>query len=117
MNKIKAEIERRKILNLIRPSNLHSGALKFYSNETKEHKYKKFLVFTKLQENGYEVFSEVIFKSGKRCDVLGIKEGKAIGIEILESETEEMYEEKIKNYPEIIEWKKVKDLKDIENLI
>ena len=113
MNNRKTEIERREILDLMRPFNRKQGCLKFYANETRDHKYKKFLLFIKLQEEGYEVYSEVIFNSGKRCDILGIKDGVGYGFEVLSSETIAMVYKKLVNYPEIISWSIIAKEKDI----
>ena len=112
MNKRKEEIEKRKILNLMRVSNRKKNCLVFYPNETRNHKTKKFLVFTKLQELGFEVYSECIFKNGKRADVLAIKDGQGYGFEVLESETIEECEKKLADYPNIIEWRLIRTFKD-----
>ena len=115
-NKIKNELAKRKIINLIRQSNRKRNCLIFHSNETYSHKRLKFETFIELQKLGYEIYTEAIFLSGKRCDILGIKEGYAIGIEILSSETDEMLSKKLLNYPKEINWYSIRTLKDLKNL-
>lgn len=116
MNKLKIEVENRKLRNLIRPSNRKTGCLKFYANEGTNHKYHKFLVFNLLLENGWEVYSEAIFKSGSRCDILGIKEGQGIIVEILSTEEVKECQEKIKMYPKDLRVYMVKELSDITKI-
>ena len=114
MNKRKEELARRKIINLIRPSNRKANCLVFYKNETYEHKKLKFEVFVQLQELGYEViYSECIFLNGKRADLVAIKGGRGIGIEVLSSETKQECSVKLKKYPKEIDWFMVKDKLDI----
>lgn len=51
-----------------------------------------------LKECGHEFITEAIFKNGARCDILDLTEGTIY--EILNTETEEEFKEKIKNYPQ-----------------
>ena len=90
-----------KNLQLIRMSNRFGSqrnVLRWSNGETKEHILKKLEICIELKEWGHEFITEAIFKEGARCDVLDLTEGTVY--EILCSETEEKYEEKIQNYPE-----------------
>lgn len=116
MNSKRISAERRKILNLIRISNRKKDVLKFYANETKLHKKLKFELFCRLQESGHELYTEVIFNNGRRCDLLALKEGIATGYEILSTETELECQEKIKSYPQEINWVIIKNLNDIDKI-
>lgn len=91
----------RQNLNLVRMSNRigsQTNTLRWSATETKEHVLKKLEVCMELKEWGHEFLTEAIFKDGARCDVLDLTEGTIY--EILCSETEERFEEKIKNYSE-----------------
>ena len=116
MNKRKQEYERRRILNTMRPLNRHPNRLQFYKNESDNHAHKKYKLFRILQKEGFEIYSEVIFKSGKRADLVAIKDGLGYGFEVLESETIKKCEKKIKDYPKIIEWHIISSYEDIKNL-
>ena len=117
MSKLKQDIERRKIVNLLRPSNRHANCFRFSKNERTEHIKKKFQVYLRLIKEDYEVYTECIFtRSGKRADIVAIKEGYGVGIEILESETFKECIEKLKDYPKQIDWRMVKSYEDIKNL-
>jgi len=117
MNKLRQKIETRKIINLILPLTRKSNCLKFYSNETYNHKRKKFELFVRLQKEGYNpIFSECIFFNGKRADLLAIKEGRGKGFEILESETDKQLAKKLLGYPKLVEWYRVKTLVDVQKI-
>ena len=116
MNKRKQEIERRKIVNLIRASNRHRDCLKCTRNESEAHIRKKFEVYLKLLKDGWEVYSEAIFKSGKRADIIAIREGEGICVEVLESEKYSDCLEKLKNYPKQLRCMMVKTLADVERM-
>lgn len=116
-SKRKQEIERRKIVNLIRPSNRKRDCLKFYSGESIKHKLLKFSLFYELQELGFELYTECILLNGKRADMIAIREGKGYGFEFLVSETIEECKEKIKSYPNVLEWHIIKDFNEIDEII
>ncbi|MDP2907298.1 MAG: hypothetical protein Q8O03_05135 [Nanoarchaeota archaeon] len=93
-----------KNLQFVRMSNRFGSqrnVLRWSSSETKEHVLKKLEICMELKEWGHEFITEAIFNDGARCDVLDLTEGTIY--EILCSETEEMCEEKIQNYPEEFE--------------
>jgi len=116
MNKKKAEYEKRKVLRLMQEVNRHRNCLRFYKNESDNHAKKKFLLFRELQKDGFEIYTEVKFKNGKRADLVAIdKLGKAYGFEILESETIKQCERKLKSYPKLIEWHIIGNFDDIKN--
>ena len=50
--------------------------------------------------------TEAIFTNGKRCDIIDLTEGTIY--EILNSEDEKKFNEKVKNYPKELEIVKVK---------
>ena len=89
-----------KNLQLIRMSNRFGSqrnVLRWSNGETKEHILKKLEICIELKEWGHEFITEAIFKEGARCDVLDLTEGTIY--EILCTETEEKFEQKIQNYP------------------
>jgi len=91
----------RQNLNRVRMSNRIGGqtnTLRWSAGETKEHILKKLEICMELKEWKHEFLTEAIFKNGTRADILDLTEGTIY--EILCSETEEKYEQKIKNYPQ-----------------
>jgi hypothetical protein len=119
MNKQKQEMEKRRVLNQIRHTSLSgnkSNTFNSYMSETESHIRKKFEVWLKLRKAGYQVWTEVIFNGGIRMDVLAFKDGIFTNYEILENETIEKFNEKIKNYPPEITVIPIKSNKEIENL-
>ena len=104
MNKVKQEIEIRKVLNQIRHTS-RSGSKKnyfyAYASETEDHITKKFKLWLKLRKSGYDCLCEPIFNSGIRMDVLAWKNGIFTNYEILESERIKELKEKTKKYPNI----------------
>jgi hypothetical protein len=116
MNRRKIEEERRKIINLIRPSNRKRNCLVFYANETEGHAMKKFLAFRMLQKKEYEIYTECIFITGQRADLLAIKNGRAYVLEILESETIEKCMKKLESYPLFTGTFMVREINDINEI-
>lgn len=54
----------------------------------------------KLSSQNYEVYTEVEFVHGGRADIFVVdKNGDGLIIEVLHTESEERYEEKLKLYP------------------
>ena len=117
MNKIKIEIEKRKVLNKLNHNSLSGnkeGSFNIYASETEDHIRKKFRCWLLLRKNGYYVWTEAIFKNTlARPDLLTFKNGIWKIIEVLQTETEKELIEKIKKYPEGIEIIKIKDYSDI----
>jgi hypothetical protein len=94
-------------LNLqhIRISNRKLNCLRWGSNETKGHILKKLEVCIELKEIEHEFITEAIFVNGGRADVIDLTEG--VVYEVLVSEKEENFNEKIKKYPEEFEVVKI----------
>jgi len=90
-----------KNLQLIRMSNRFGSqrnVLRWSNGETKEHILKKLEICIELKEWEHEFITEAIFNNGTRCDILDLTEGTVY--EILCSETEEEFRQKIQSYPE-----------------
>lgn len=92
----------------MRPSNRREGYLKVHSQNTLVHERVKFEIMYKLKKQGFEVWSEAIFVNGCRGDIVAIKEGTGWIIEVLNSETDAMFELKKDKYPEDFELVKIK---------
>ena len=92
-------------LNTIRFSNRsgsHVGCFRYWKGNTPEHEFTKFLVYSILVEEGYEVIVEPIFEgTNRRADLIDLSRG--IIFEVLGSETLEEAKEKVKNYPPCFE--------------
>ncbi len=86
-------------LQLIRISNRKLNCLRWHNNETQEHIIKKLDICRWLKEINHDFITEAIFLNGARADIVDLAD--SIIYEILISEKEENFEEKIKNYPEI----------------
>jgi hypothetical protein len=93
-------------LQTIRISNRKLNCLRWGSNETKEHILKKLDICIELKEINHNFITEAIFINGSRADVIDLTEG--IIYEILVSEREENFKEKIKKYPRIFTIIKIK---------
>ena len=119
MNKQKQMIEKRRILNQIRHSCLSGNRMNcftFYNSEKEDHIKKKWEVFFKLRQANYDCWTEVIFNSGIRMDILAYKDGIFTCYEILSTESKEKFLSKVKNYPSEINIIPIKNKKDINNL-
>lgn len=86
-------------LQLIRVSNRKLNCLRWHNNETKEHILKKLDICRWLKEINHDFITEAIFLNGTRADVVDLTD--SIVYEILVSEDESKFEEKIERYPEI----------------
>lgn len=85
------------------------GSIKIFPNNTTEHELIKFQVGLKLKKLGGELYSEVDFVTGGRADLVYIDlNSNGYIIEILNSETDKQFEEKLKKYPSNFEIIKVK---------
>ncbi|MAG45614.1 MAG: hypothetical protein CMH63_02475 [Nanoarchaeota archaeon] len=87
-------------------SNRKLNCLRWHNNETREHIIKKLDICRWLKELGHEFITEGIFNNGARGDVIDLTSG--VVYEVLCSEKEKKFEEKIKKYPEEFEVVKVK---------
>jgi hypothetical protein len=101
MNKKSKIIEESKLINLIDKSSIfgREGCVKCWKGVTKEHFITMAGVCWKLVNQGYRVFTEVIFKSGGRADIVAISGSDGFVIEILHSESEEKFSKKEDLYP------------------
>lgn len=88
----------------------------FYNSEKEDHIRKKFEVFLKLRQNGYDVLCEPIFNSGIRMDLLAFRDGIATNYEVLSSETDKQLASKKLTYPEGIQMIAIRTEKDIKEL-
>ena len=98
----------REHLNVVRFSNRcgsHMNCIRFSLGESWQHIAKKVEICCMLREMKHDFLTEAIFLNGSRCDVLDITEG--VVYEILRSETEEQFLEKIKQYPKELQIMKV----------
>jgi hypothetical protein len=114
MNRLLKDKLTREMLSEIRSSNRcgsHAGCLKIWKGCTYEHELGKFDVCFSLINKDWSVYTEAIFNSGHRADIVAIKEGQGIIIEILDSEKEKVkkLEENPKKckYPQIFEFYEV----------
>jgi hypothetical protein len=85
------------------------GSIKIFPNNTFRHEEVKSQVAIKLKQLGGELYSEVEFKTGGRADLVYIDlNSNGYIIEILNSETDKKFEEKVKKYPSNFEIIKIK---------
>ena len=84
-------------LQNIRVNNRKLNCLRWHNNESKKHIIKKLDICIELKDLNHEFITEAIFINNSRADVVDLTTGEIY--EILCSETEENFEEKIKNYP------------------
>jgi len=93
-------------LQYIRHSNRKLNCLRWHNNETRAHIIKKLDLCRWLKEIGHEFICEAIFLNGARADVIDLSDG--IIYEVLVSEKEDSFKEKIKKYPSEFKIVKVK---------
>jgi len=93
-------------LQNIRVSNRKLNCLRWHNNESREHIIKKLDICIELKNSNHNFITEAIFINNSRADVVDLTEG--IIYEILCSEDEKDFYEKIKNYPECFRIIKVK---------
>ena len=79
-------------------SGSHVNCFRYFPNNSREHEWMKFLVFTILRDAGVDLICEPVFVNGQgRADLLNLSHG--VIIEILHSEKLEDAKEKVKKYP------------------
>ena|SRR3989344_7659328 len=93
-------------LQNIRFSNRKLNCLRWHNNESRQHIIKKLDICIELKELEHEFITEAIFVNNSRADVVDLTAGEIY--EVLCSESEEDFEEKIKNYPKCFKVIKVK---------
>jgi len=107
----------RQNLNLLRMNNRigsQTNVLRWSAGETKEHILKKLEICMELKDWEHEFITEAIFTNGARCDVLDLTEGTVY--EILCTETDETFNEKVKEYPKELKIVKIRCQKHITHL-
>ena len=85
MNKQKQQYWENQFTQKIRFSNSsgsHRNCIRIFKNNTYEHERTKFDICWKLVREGYAVWTECIFTTGQRADIMAIREGEAHLIEI-----------------------------------
>ena len=81
-------------------SSTHNGCFRSSVNETDEHINLKFQRWLYWRRQNADVFTELIFNTGKRADLVIVQDNGEIHIEeIAVSESEESLSEKDKIYP------------------
>lgn len=90
----------------------HLNCFRYFKNNSKKHEITKFLVFLTLRDWNHDVFTEAIFLNGCRADIIDVSEG--IIYEIINTEKEKSLKEKIKNYPNIFEVRRIDANKEFE---
>ena len=84
-------------LQNIRVSNRKLNCLRWHNNESRQHVIKKLDICIELKDLNHEFITEAIFINNSRADVVDLTTGEIY--EILVSEEEKDFYEKIKNYP------------------
>jgi hypothetical protein len=97
MNYLKKQQENRNLKSLFR-NPYPEGCLK-WSRTSRLHYNVMADIFYWFKDNGYECWSEVVFKTGGRADIVAIKDQFAYAIEILVSETSKRFSKKLDVYP------------------
>jgi len=93
-------------LQFIRFSNRKLNCLRWHNNESKEHILKKLEICIELKRLKHDFITEAIFNNGFRADVIDLSD--SIIYEILCSEEEKDFYEKIKKYPKCFRVIKIK---------
>ena len=97
MNQIQLMRKRNEIAQLIRISNRHRNVLRWGTGETFNHILMKLKICIWLKKQGKEFYTEAIFISGNRADIVNADD--AVCYEVIESENSESIEKKKKKYP------------------
>lgn len=103
MNKRDSYLNKRNTLDLIERDSLNGtkvGCVKYWKGTSYEHFRVMSDIVWKLSSQGYDCYTEVIFKNGCRADILAIDlNGNGTVIEVLHSETNKRFNLKLDNYP------------------
>ena len=93
--------------NQIRPSNKsgsHVNCFRYFPNNTDKHEDIKYQLYKRLIRVGFKVWTEAIFNSGKRADIVAIRNGRGYVIEVETPKSpkisKEILEQKSKIYPD-----------------
>jgi len=103
MNKKLKEFRRIRALQSIPRSEKFGNkrnCVKFWKGTSYEHFRVMSDIVWKLANQGYECFTEVTMRNGKRADIIAVSlNGEVYAIEVLKSEPEARYEAKLDSYP------------------
>ena len=88
---------RRHVANLLRVSNRKVNVFRWGVNETDAHINRKFEICKVLKKIGHHFYTEAIFKSGLRADVIDADE--CVAYEVYSTESSDSLKKKRKNYP------------------
>lgn len=105
MNKQSEQRHRNSLSQHIRSANRcgsHNGCLKIWKGCTYEHERTKFEICFILINEGWDIYTEAIFTSGDRGDIVAIGFGRAVIIEIETPKSAKEMSEKLlskENYP------------------
>jgi len=106
MNKKQIEYKKYKLKKSININDRKEGCVKVYPNNNYLHELVKFQISYKLKKEGYLVFTECRIKGG-RADVCVVSPGgDGFIIELLNSESEERFNEKLDKYD--LDWTIIK---------
>jgi hypothetical protein len=100
MNYLQKNRETNRLIGFIRQSNRcgsHEGCVRIFSNNTDNHEVAKLIVAKKLKSLGWSVWTEAIFNNGARADIMAVKDGNGVIVEILETEVDKI--KKLKENP------------------
>ena len=92
-------------LQHVRVSNRKLNCLKWSSGESREHIIKKLDICRWLKELNHVFITEAIFLDGSRADIVDLT--ASVIYEVVVSESEESFNEKVKKYPRIFRVVKV----------
>ena len=92
-------------LELIRVGNRKLNCLRWHNNESREHIIKKLDICRWLKEINHSFITEAIFLDGSRADIVDLT--ASVIYEVVVSESEESFNEKVKKYPRIFRVVKV----------
>jgi len=103
MERIRRNNELENQIRLSNKSGSHIGCFRYFPNNTDAHENIKFEVYKRLIKSGFKVWTEAIFKSGKRADIVAIRNGWGYIIEVetpkTPKKTQEIADQKAKIYP------------------
>lgn len=85
-------------LQHIRFSNRKLNCLRWHNNESREHILKKLDICIELKNINHAFITEAIFLNGSRADIVDLTDG--VIYEVMNSETDDKFDEKVNNYPE-----------------
>ena len=98
MNKKKQQFWENYYSQKIRFSNRtgsHKNSIRVFKNNTYEHERTKFDICWKLIKEGYSIWTECIFTTGQRADIMAIKDDDAYLIEIETPKSPKYFQQKL----------------------